>query len=768
MKDQVLNVIKTNLFVQHLLLFPAILVSTWILGSIITWTAFIAYGIYSANKNLKVAKEKIVAAAEEQEKMDLVHDLAQDCHWLNMFVHKYWATCIRMVLAPHIETLSQVLKASKPPFMHKLDVGKWELGKTAPKITQIYTPPAPNKKKYQMDCELLFAPDFFLEIKIAPIPKVTVTIRLTGIIVKGRMRLNFVFNSEKPNASVGSFSFIGDPHIQFQIRPMGSADMLSLPKVYEWINDIIQTSLNPMIVWPQTKEFTLGDGEPHCHHLDDEPITDICIINAAELKSPPGFVVISKTVTKLIPGSLNTGNTGDRLFLSYSREPNQEPITGLAIVCPSLGETVPEGFTMIEKTPGGESASLNAGNTGTEMYLCYSRDPSSPPIRGLAIMNVKELWAMKLQDRIALPKWNEYVWLDATPFGHKANLNRKVPGDLDLYLAYRGGCGSNFGHVKPRNPESNRGILRINLVEARNVKAADIGGTSDPFCDLIIGEPKSKTAVKKTSRRIDKTLNPRWDESFLFEVDANDLLTIKVYDYDMVGKNDFLGQTQLPLNTLVRGKEVEQWIPLELVSTGEIRIKMVALDFGLPEDQEITAVQPIASVKSQSGISKVGEGAVSLIFRSDSSSSLKKKTPEIEERQQALESKPLGDAFVKKEGHVEKLPSKKAIMGVGLGQGWQRRWLVLDKHRLKYYRSSKDAATNTVGSTSLKNATIEFDPELEFGFKVVSKAKVMDLKFANQQDWEAWYVAIATNIKVTSTQKSRFDEEHGETEDGNE
>ena len=47
---------------------------------------------------------------------------------------------------------------------------------------------------------------------------------------------------------------------------MGSVDMLSLPKVYEWLNETIINAIKPLMVWPQKLQFTLGQGEVVSEH----------------------------------------------------------------------------------------------------------------------------------------------------------------------------------------------------------------------------------------------------------------------------------------------------------------------------------------------------------------------------------------------------------------------------------------------------------------------------------------------------------------------
>jgi len=457
--------------------------------------------------------------------------------------------------------------------------------------------------------------------------------------------------------------------------------------------------------------------------------------------------VLAKSITNQGSGDLSLGTPGKDVFIAYSREPNCPPITGLSVFFPGLGETAPEGFRVIEKTPAGEDASLNSGNNGSDVYLCFQRDPNAPPITGLAVVNMKELQTKKtLQSPIEVDRirWNDHTLLEVSPQGHKANLNRKVKNASPIYLAYRGGSKSYFGYPKPPVTEG-KGLLRVHLIEARNLKAADIGGTSDPYCDFHIGDPKAKGSKKKTSSIIDKTLNPFWNESFLFRVDQNDILTIKCYDHDNVGRDDPLGQIQVKLDTLVQGKEIEQWIPLQHVKQGDLHLKFIALDFGLPPDSEPTALRPIVSEKDKN----MREELSGLIFRNDSAQSAVHDFYEKQERFNALEK---GTSFVSKTGHLEKFPTKTAMMGISLNQGWKKRYFSLEKHRLKYYRSSKDISSSgaPLGSISLKGAHLELSREHDLVFHVNTKTKNLEIRAANEQDLEAWYQAIGTNIALAS------------------
>ena len=82
--------------------------------------------------------------------------------------------------------------------------------------------------------------------------------------------------------------------------------------------------------------------------------------------------------------------------------------------------------------------------------------------------------------------------------------------------------------------------------------AADYGGTSDPYCVIRIdGKERWRSCT------VSKTVNPVFSEMFSYSLTAFAPLpkdvTLSFYDYDGVGKDDFLGQIVLA------GPEIQVW-----------------------------------------------------------------------------------------------------------------------------------------------------------------------------------------------------------------
>ncbi|KAK3709665.1 hypothetical protein QZH41_010992 [Actinostola sp. cb2023] len=168
-------------------------------------------------------------------------------------------------------------------------------------------------------------------------------------------------------------------------------------------------------------------------------------------------------------------------------------------------------------------------------------------------------------------------------------------------------------------------VLLFSVLEARKLEAKDANGFSDPYCMVGLiksqlaqeeSKPKSKRKISKTLQEIlksesiqmttvrENTVNPMWNETFLFEVNdiTTDILQIDIWDCDDkqlltdsdnkitkikgfhgVGRylkdavqsarassnestDDFLGYLDLPLKNLV-SDGIDKWFPLKTKSS---------------------------------------------------------------------------------------------------------------------------------------------------------------------------------------------------------
>ncbi|XP_007936377.1 rasGAP-activating-like protein 1 [Orycteropus afer afer] len=88
--------------------------------------------------------------------------------------------------------------------------------------------------------------------------------------------------------------------------------------------------------------------------------------------------------------------------------------------------------------------------------------------------------------------------------------------------------------------------LRCHVLQARDLAPRDISGTSDPFARVFWGSQSLETSTIK------KTRFPHWDEVLEFRElpGAPSPLRVELWDWDMVGKNDFLGMVEFSSQVL--------------------------------------------------------------------------------------------------------------------------------------------------------------------------------------------------------------------------
>ncbi|XP_062844814.1 ras GTPase-activating protein 4 [Trichomycterus rosablanca] len=101
--------------------------------------------------------------------------------------------------------------------------------------------------------------------------------------------------------------------------------------------------------------------------------------------------------------------------------------------------------------------------------------------------------------------------------------------------------------------------LCCRVLEARDLAKKDRNGASDPFVRVRFNGKTHESAVVK------KSCYPRWNESFEFELDdtlSDSLLSVEVWDWDLVSRNDFLGKVLFNINKLHSAQQEEGWFRL--------------------------------------------------------------------------------------------------------------------------------------------------------------------------------------------------------------
>ncbi|KAF7647518.1 hypothetical protein LDENG_00171180 [Lucifuga dentata] len=102
--------------------------------------------------------------------------------------------------------------------------------------------------------------------------------------------------------------------------------------------------------------------------------------------------------------------------------------------------------------------------------------------------------------------------------------------------------------------------LIVGILQAQDLAAMDMGGTSDPYVKVYMLPDKKKKYETKIQC---KNLCPVFNETFIFKIPYTELggqtLVLQVFDFDRFGKHDLIGEIKIPMNTIDLVQPIHEW-----------------------------------------------------------------------------------------------------------------------------------------------------------------------------------------------------------------
>uniref|UniRef100_A0A8D8KRI2 Synaptotagmin-9 n=1 Tax=Culex pipiens TaxID=7175 RepID=A0A8D8KRI2_CULPI len=138
------------------------------------------------------------------------------------------------------------------------------------------------------------------------------------------------------------------------------------------------------------------------------------------------------------------------------------------------------------------------------------------------------------------------------------------------------------------------GILNVKLVEAQDLQPRDFSGTADPYAKIRLLPDRNNMWQTRIHK---KTLNPVFDEDFVFEVRPATIgrrtLEVLLFDFDAYSRHVVIGGAQLPLANVDLSDRIDLWRALgpcsETDTKQELGDLMISLSY-LPSAERLTVV----------------------------------------------------------------------------------------------------------------------------------------------------------------------------------
>nr|GMC52203.1 synaptotagmin-2-like [Ipomoea batatas] len=459
--------------------------------------------------------------------------------WLNRFIETMWPY-LDKAICKTVKQIADPIIAEQIPKL-KIEAVEFEeltLGSLPPTFQgmKVYST---EEKELIMELSLKWAanPNILVAVKAFGL-KATAQVLDLQVFALPRITLKPLVPSFPCFAKI-LVSLMEKPHVDFGLKLLG-ADLMSIPGLYLFVQDIIKEQVGNMYLWPKTLEVQIMD--PAQAMQRPVGILHVKVVKATKLKKKD-LLGASDPYVKL-------KLTGDKL-----------PSKKTTVKHKNLNPEWNEEFTFVAKDP--QSQSLDISVYDWEQVGSHDK-------MGVNIVHLKDL----------TPEEPKVLTLDLLK-----NLNRDDPqneksrGQLVLEVMYKAFSDeqmpANFEESKevqtaPEGTPEGGGLFVVIVHEAQDLEGKH---HTNPSVRLIFRGEEKRTKVIKKNR------DPRWDEEFQFMLDkppTNDKMHVEVVSTSsrmgLRHPKESLGYVDIPLVDVVNNKRTNERYHLIDSKNGRLQV----------------------------------------------------------------------------------------------------------------------------------------------------------------------------------------------------
>ncbi|CAO0794356.1 unnamed protein product [Mucor circinelloides] len=264
------------------------------------------------------------------------------------------------------------------------------------------------------------------------------------------------------------------------------------------------------------------------------------------------------STTRILTGG--TGLAGD--VVGYGVGAGGKVLTGGTRM---VGGAIGGGTKVVGGAIGGGIGAIGGGigaiGRGFGKIGGHGKKPSAEiPI--VAVNGTEELSDSRVASPIVSPVNSQHL-VGTNTAEHQPDMTHRESASV---LSSTGSIGSPRSVFEDREKNV---TIKVNVVEARNLKGCGRDKMSDPYCRVKLG----KNSIHKT-KHLKKNLNPEWNETFTTKVFGTSVLEFMVRDHNTLADAD-IGEVSFNVSEHVdEGKSFDGWLALSPNGTGEIHIQV--------------------------------------------------------------------------------------------------------------------------------------------------------------------------------------------------